>query len=961
METILVEYGVVTNMLRSILPSVSTANYEPIDSSEYETLEQDEVSSFSNPHGAQITHDLRVSSPNLDSWSELGGNMSDSEPPNSLIRSVSCEGSVPLSHPTPDLQTLQGAYASNIERLEQSAERLSLTSDIGGELRKLDKEQTRLSSRKTSLGLSTRHFSLKRNSIIGLNSFARSGGNFQEGSAVSHDFSLSPPRSCRSIFEISTGESEIIMDNATIRSEPEQEGRPLDSPITSRANVLTVRNSHTTEFQEEGEIKDTYNGGHYEQQYSDRPGSSGSGDTFRRALNAFADFDGVHISDETHEEFPVGQQNREIPDSSTVPTPFSVEGGTPRVAPNGENNMVFYPAPVPAMLNLPQKLSKAPPASKVARRKSQMLQMNSPSDRRSTTNLSNMAGGQSSARAKHASQLPPQLRATVFFEHPPLHQDLQLMGGSAVATLDSILDASAHAPVSAFTDHPIAGQLGAKIYSSTALKGYDSVEKKNRRSTQLLGKRQSIPTNLQKRITKTSYSSTDDLQGKEDSVNMDVVSKDAINVGRTENYEETPLRHSSDAIEEQDPHQGIEFEHEHEHDMDDDTRDSEDNEDVHIDKPMTLLAELQIRKQQQNQRNRTAATAFPNGMHSTLLQLDAVAQVQKQARKQKHITLAWEDPSVSQAANEDPDEDIPLGVLFPSPRTNINSTVGRFSEDRPLGLLAQRALEDNEPLRQRRARLRGEPLTPKLDEPGKMPSMFNLEVPGVTDIGNDSVDEEKETLAQRLKRLKGGQTRSAARPISGDFASEILSHFGDLNEDQRKTDAREDVRNLARKTPDSEETLGQRRRRLQAERQISQEKSGEASQRPQVQQRRSMADILQAHPGGMRQVSATSTPGISPNGLVGNMSSLQSIPSQAYPATGLATPSATHSRGTRAGVYTNGYPAGSYVNPMTYTPMVGANASAGAPAYPVTAPMAEQIALNPKQRAVIDRWRQSVL
>ena len=66
--------------------------------------------------------------------------------PGTPLRSASSIVSIPLSHPTPDLQSLQGAYMGNVERLEQSAERLSSsTADIGSEIRKMDQEQKRRS------------------------------------------------------------------------------------------------------------------------------------------------------------------------------------------------------------------------------------------------------------------------------------------------------------------------------------------------------------------------------------------------------------------------------------------------------------------------------------------------------------------------------------------------------------------------------------------------------------------------------------------------------------------------------------------------------------------------------------------------------------------------------------------------------------------------------------------------
>ena len=61
-----------------------------------------------------------------------------------------------------------------------------------------------------------------------------------------------------------------------------------------------------------------------------------------------------------------------------------------------------------------------------------------------------------------------------------------------------------------------------------------------------------------------------------------------------------------------------------------------DNEELpYGDQPTTLLAELQMRKKQQQSRTKTAAKAYPDGMQSTLLQLDAVAQIEAKARKKK--------------------------------------------------------------------------------------------------------------------------------------------------------------------------------------------------------------------------------------------------------------------------------------------------------------------------------------
>src|SRR3954471_1124456 len=62
------------------------------------------------------------------------------------------KGDVDLRHPTPDLQSLQGAYVGNIERLEEHAERMSEAgSDLQEEIRKTYSELKLTDSRRSSL------------------------------------------------------------------------------------------------------------------------------------------------------------------------------------------------------------------------------------------------------------------------------------------------------------------------------------------------------------------------------------------------------------------------------------------------------------------------------------------------------------------------------------------------------------------------------------------------------------------------------------------------------------------------------------------------------------------------------------------------------------------------------------------------------------------------------------------
>lgn len=102
---------------------------------------------------------------------------------------------------------------------------------------------------------------------------------------------------------------------------------------------------------------------------------------------------------------------------------------------------------------------------------------------------------------------------------------------------------------------------------------------------------------------------------------------------------------------------------------------------------------------------------------------------------------------------------------------------------------------------------------------------------------------EDETLGQRIRRLKATQIPVQPRPISGDFASEMMSQLGVPSDPPNSHPA-------PSKTPDGleEETLAQRRKRLQASANNPRQASGDSNSRPPLTIRRSMADILQAHP-----------------------------------------------------------------------------------------------------------------
>lgn len=847
------------------------------------------------------------------------------EPP---IRTASISRNLPLNHPTPDLHALQGAFVKNVERLEESAERLSMTSSLSDELNKMRQDQKR-AERQSSAPATLDHVlpSLQRhisagswsNSIIGLNQAARSGGYSPSG------YITSPTGSIRS----GLWSQQHQLDRHSSRGsrhdhalpEPPLEGRPLDftsNPRTS-ASIHSEQGAATASHESPIDVGQ-----------DERPPTSASNDTYQQAQSAFHDFDGVH--------YDLGSMSRQI---SLKHPPLARDSRAYREAQPGEQ-MIYYPAPVPVMLNLPQRLSKANIGEHEKRRLKGLSGI--PSEmRKSAAWLADQDGLE--AQGQRASlKLPSQLRASAFFEFPSVTEDLQLKNGSAVQTLDSILDAAAYAPVSAFTDHPIAGRVGKEVYGPNgsprkSMQFPDEKTKKRRStlSTMLktrrsstglselgLGRRKSRDSKIM--VNGDEYASGDEL----DRAEAASIAPDAeeLGDGGNEDNEETdePIGPPGFST-----------------------------------APTTLLAELQLRKEQQKQRNRTAADAFPNGMHSTLLELDAVTQLQQKARKTKHITLAWEDHEQAEKQNFD-DEDVPLGLLFPE-----KDRANHVNIHRPIGLLERREMEDNEPLSHRRARLRGEPLRSlksearsQIGETDRAPVI--QDVPGLSD---ETIPEnDGETLAQRAARLKLEKERGTG----GQFAEEVASQLG-LNV--------EPAAPSSSKTPDGEETLAQRRKRLKEE---ALRAGAHSDARPHLRSMHSLADVLQAHPVGIRsrEVSNESkgpgrleSPAQGPFLHQANGSRfLPANATQSHPLPQTANWANPQQNGGFAnGIYGNGYAntafniapppfSGAPIPTHMQQPMAFHPYGYGNPPYlqdPMMGPP-----LDPKQRAQIDRWRQSI-
>lgn len=908
-----------------------SSSYELIEDDDYEeTIEQNKPIPAI---GANSAHPTSTVADLSSTGAEIAPRSTSPEP---LVR-TSSDVSIPLRHPTPDLQSLQGAYVGNIERLEKSAERLSMTSsDIGVELRKLDLDQKRRSSASSAYqgpdSPSTRQMSIGSlsNSIIAVNSAARSGGYSPGGFLTSPRGSIISGSRFRSTSVTSPlqeihepGHEEemeaIAVDTFDDRDVPILTPRPL--PAHARNNEVELHNPYAPE--------ETFQG------VPDRPLTAQSTDTYQQATNLFLDFDGVHFVPHPKEPGLSRQLSLNRPPLAT-----SAER---HKEPQAGKDMVYYPAPIPKFLNLPQRLSKQSAKVNNEKRRTQLMDIISATDKEAKIEQMN-----EQRVSKRLSTLPPQLRASVFFDQPSSNLaslEVQMKDHSAVTTLDSILDASTHAPVSAFTDHPIVGSAGAKVYGSAD---------KKRASRLLAGKgsKDGIRTAPGPRESALfvpgqglhAYSDTEAAEG------------DPMHPGGSEHGHRSHSQTSSDA-ESSDGHDS------EEHTSDEDDEEDEDStseperfdndESMLFGRPTTLLAELQMRKEEQKQRNRSAAKAFPNGLHSTLLELDAVAQAQSNKRRQKHVTLAWEAEAAENPDDAD-DEDIPLGILY----GNKNLA----EEERPLGLMERRELEENEPLSKRRARLRGEAIPATM--PNKRAStMTQLQSFPVAQSDSEG---EGETLAQRLRRLKQEKRDKTKSVISTEFETEIMSELGKLLPEEPKAKEPEPATKAATKAAEKdgtteeeeeEETLAQRRKRLQAEAAQAQSKNVRAS--------RSMADILSAYPasnagfpisGNAHARQASLRPG---SVHTQRLSTGLTVPPSMTFHTGLAqTPSHHPSMlGYETQPTYGNMPYNAAFMPGVAT---GMNAYGAGMQYSHNATMMQQNIIDPRQADVIDRWRQSV-
>ncbi|CAK7262554.1 hypothetical protein SEPCBS57363_000125 [Sporothrix epigloea] len=666
-----------------------------------------------------------------------------------------------------------------------------------------------------------------------------------------------------------------------------------------------------------------------------------SGATYEIAQTAFEDFDGVHCDPEAaslrrlvrahsilDRQSPVADFPRRTPPVANKQRPLQPTRPTSYLDPQTGQQMLYYPAPVPAMLQMPQKLSRNPKAAERNARRSQVLSMmmqlpkqerqsrtwlpdpmkgesgshfmgsfNSQSpdlalidsifDTPASNFLSSPLGGEgkgdissdmrqsalgidlnlaadteaspaTQSRVPALNKLPAELRASAYFDIPSITADIEVKNGSAMETLDSILDAAATAPVGAFTDHAFAGHLGSEVYG---FKPKRPKKKPGAAATTRPGPspRQELPTSK----TRDSFLSMMQIRKVSD------MSGDGRSEFEVPRVRRRLSKKFDGAIIPPGPNQGADgamappgersFDdnnYGHEDDVDEDDSDFENEEDeddedgqAYQGAPTTLLAELQLRKQQQKQRTRPINKAFPNGMHSTLLELDAVAEFERRARKGKKVNLAWEDPDMQPLNDDSDNEDVPLGMLLAakaSGQKDISTVIAEMN--RPLGLMEKKELEDNEPLSRRRDRLQGRDpgvsmyLGPSFGSNAvKRQSILNL-TPNLAAVKNAhttgspqpsedvndkdgseiGVDEvEDEPLAARRQRIKAKEESELprARMVSTNFSEELLGHFVDPKEE---AEARaKDLEKAKSQSPANQgENVGVRRRRLQPEMEV---------------------------------------------------------------------------------------------------------------------------------------------
>ncbi|PHH71640.1 hypothetical protein CDD80_5103 [Ophiocordyceps camponoti-rufipedis] len=844
------------------------------------------------------------------------------------FRTASVCSDTTLAHPKPILDGSGSPRGGSVAQLEATAERLSMTSSIDDAIRSLLGELKASDSRRSSMlqritnddadDQPRRHLSTS-SSILSTNNAARHGGYSPAAFVMSPNHSLSSRR--RSDLDLSRhgpGKSSVHSAGMSLaeisESEPISLTQALDEadaapPIDGGKTLMPSSGDQQANLET---CHDDGGGGdapaplsvqHDAEPRNDtRPPSSHSTSTFQQCRDAFKDFDGVHWDpDQANQLHLPGENPRPAPPAGYSRPQAYVDAETGQ-------DMMFYPARVPAMLNVPPRLSNKVKAAQRNQRVSEVLSAmfepeGTPSPAQSPArastdpepcawlaepvsspprslilDLSCLDGGDADLskpddwlalrppqeRDKHRSKLPPQLRASAFFDLPSKTADVEIKDGSAMATLDSLLDASATAPVGAFTDQTFAEVFGKKKKlkkSGPALS--PEAKPKKKPSLMWMGRRSGSQDGESKSFLPS-------IKGVGDGLDDGMSIREGTEQGAVSGGE---------AAEDDGEGEGEGEEVEGEKD------DDEEEDNVFQGMPTTLLAELQLRKQEQKQRTKNFGSGFPNGIHATLLEMDAVAETQRKNRQMKRVNLAWEEPGAHADQNGSDDEDVPLAILAAMHQGAKNMA----DLERPMGLMERREMEDNEPLSRRRARLQGlDTMPPGLRRPQSAMSLGNLSAihrrsPGSWAGGGSPLrhgqsqqrdneeqaqrhqeqqagqeqeeqegDQAVETLSERRRRLASGSDADhvpETRPLSANsFSAELLGQFGQVPASPPSPKPPR-----TQPTAECEETLGQRRRRLQAEREARNREMSHGNGttgRPSTRHSRplSMASVLSAHP-----------------------------------------------------------------------------------------------------------------
>lgn len=292
--------------LVSMIRTMSSTSYDMVEEDDYEEAVEPKSNSSS-----------RCAPPPIDTMTATK-TASDNQPPSAsfvaspdqpALQSPTSDHPVPLNHPTPDLQSLQGAYLGNVERLERSAERMSAGSaDIAMEIRKMDIEQKRRGST-----------SSVANSVAASNH-------------VSHS---SPRGSVRSA-------NRPPLSRLAQVSEHGHEDGEFNDPVQSVPVIPTPPADNQYNYDHQ------YYPGHVDYDELEQTSSIASMDTYQQAKILFSNFDGVHCVPQDKSQGPERQASLNKPAIAKQSKSYRAD------------NMVYYPAPIPTTLNLPPRLSDRP-------------------------------------------------------------------------------------------------------------------------------------------------------------------------------------------------------------------------------------------------------------------------------------------------------------------------------------------------------------------------------------------------------------------------------------------------------------------------------------------------------------------------------------------------------------------------------------------------------------------------